>query len=94
MLAPLYTCLPIKKHLPNFSWWKHVFSEIIRCYSIMILVFGASYFITTYIDESFLRLIITTAVSSVLTCSLSYFILFPKEIRVKFIAYAMSKLQR
>ena len=94
MLAPLYTCLPIKKHLPNFSWWKHVFSEILRCYFIMIVVLGVSYYITTYIDESFLRLILTTAVSSVLTCSLSYFILFPKEIRVKFIAYAMSKLHR
>ncbi len=94
LLAPLYTCYPIKKHLPGFSWWNHVFCDLLRCYSIMMVVLLITYFCTTLSSESFGRLVFTSCVSTVLSCVFGYYFLFPKEVRDKFIYYIKLKIHR
>ena len=92
MLAPLYTCYPIKKHLPGFSWWTHVFRELLHCYSIVLVVVGLTSISTIVFNESFGRLIITTVISTIITSIMGFFVLFPKEIRYRLLSYVKNKI--
>lgn len=94
MFAPLYTSLPIKKHVPGFSWNKHVFREVMRCYVIMIIVLGGTRFFENYMEESFLRLLFTTLISTSMSCILGYYFLFPKVLRIKVLNIIKIKLSQ
>lgn len=92
MLAPLYTCVPIKKHLPGFSWWRHVFSVLLRCYGIMVAVLITTYFLTISVGESFSRFVMTVSLSSFMTCTLGYYVLFSKEMRSRMVTVIRNRL--
>ena len=73
----------IKKHVPNFSLSKIVIPDIFRSYAVLVLLIAITYAFTLLMEESFLRLIITTFISTVMICLLGYFVILPKEIRDK-----------
>lgn len=92
--ALFYTCMNLKKHIPSFSWRKHVLHTLFRGYVIIILVFSITYYISTLFDESFGRLIISVLLSAFLSLTLGYYVLFPKWAREKMVAYIKSKINR
>lgn len=91
-VSPIYTCWNFKKYLPGFSWQKHVFVEMAKCCAIMMVVIFVTYLFTLQMNESFLRLVLSVIISSILTCSLGFYWLFPKEIRAKFTTIIKSKV--
>lgn len=80
---PLYTGYAIKKHIPTFSWKKHVLHDLIPYYGIMLLVIATPFFLLKSIDEGFVRFIITALVTSSLTLLLGVYVLIPRSVRTK-----------
>lgn len=89
---PVYTGYAIKKHIPDFSWRKHVLDDLVPYYGILTAVIVIPAFLTYFMGQSFLRLIITTILSSSLTFVLGYYVLLPKIVRVKLITALKRKI--
>ena len=94
MTAPLYSGHSIKKQIPSFSWRKHVFPDMMRNYATLILILTVLFVLSSQLDESFLRLVITTIVSTVLVGLLGYYIVLPSYMREKVLFYIKTKLFR
>ena len=89
---PLYTGYVIKKYIPSFSWKKHVLHDLVPYYGIMVLVIATPFFLLKFVDEGFVRFIITTIVTSSLTLLLGYYVLMPRNIRTKILVAVKTKI--
>ena len=90
--SPLYTGLTIKKHMPMFSWRKHVIPDLLRNYMVMFVAIGITYLFSTVVEESFGRLVFSTLISSMLVGSLGYFVILPQNVREKVIGEVKKKI--
>jgi Na+-driven multidrug efflux pump len=91
---PLYVGYVIKKHIPGFSWRKHVLHDMVRTYSILIVVIAVPYFIISNMEESFVRLVVTTILTTLITCVLGFYILLSKNLRGRIISFIKTKIKR
>lgn len=89
---PIYTGYAIKKHIHVFSWKKHVLHDLIPYYSILILVLATPFILVYNMEECFLRLVLTTIITSLLTIVLGYYVLLPKGARVKLWTVVKNKI--
>jgi O-antigen/teichoic acid export membrane protein len=90
--APLYSSYTIKKHVPGFSFTKEVMPDVLRDYLVMSIVMGATFLITLYMDESFLRLVLTTITSTLIVCLLGYYVVLPKDMQSKVVTAIKNKI--
>lgn len=79
--APFYSGYNIKKRVKEFSWKRHVFPELIRGYSTMVVTLVGTYFISFVMEEGFSRLIVTALISTLLVCIFGYYAILPQNIR-------------
>ena len=90
--APFYSGYTIKKWIREFSWKKHVFPDLIRCYSTLVITLAGTFYITTVMEEGFPRLLVSASTSTLLVCVLGYYVILPKGIRVKLLEAVKSKI--
>jgi hypothetical protein len=58
----------------------------------MSIVMGATFLITLYMDESFLRLVLTTITSTLIVCLLGYYVVLPKDMQSKVVTAIKNKI--
>lgn len=91
--SPLYTCHNFKKFMPIFSWKKHVFRDYLRSYVIMLMVLVSAQVVSSRINSPFLSLLTVIVCTTILTCILGFYFLFPSPIRNKIIAIGKYRMK-
>ena len=90
--AVFVSCHTIKKHVPDFSFVKMVMPDLVRAYIVLIMILSLTYILTLLIEESFVRLVVSTLFSATLICICGYYIILPKNIRDKVLMVAKNKI--
>lgn len=90
--SPLYTGLTIKKHIPVFSWRKHVIPDLLRNYLVMFIALVATCLFKNLLEECFIRLVLSTIISSILVGGLGYFVILPQAMREKIVVVIKNKV--
>ena len=90
--AVFVSCHTIKKHVPDFSFVKMVMPDLVRAYIVLIMILSLTYILTLLIEESFVRLVVSTLFRATLICVCGYYIILPKNIRDKVLMVAKNKI--
>lgn len=66
--------------------------DLVRAYIVLIMILSLTYILTLLIEESFVRLVVSTLFSATLICVCGYYIILPKNIRDKVLMVAKNKI--
>ena len=93
-ICPIVGGVTLQQNIRSYSIWKMMIPDLIRDWGALALVFVVTYLLKELMDESFLRLMLVSIVSTALVGLSTYCIVFPKERRQVINQFIQNKIWR